>query len=44
MDASALYESPFTDYSSKGVDGVFSSDRVTHVVTILSEIRQHAAA
>ncbi len=27
MDASALYESPFVDYSSKGVDGLFNSVR-----------------
>jgi type I restriction enzyme R subunit len=44
MDAGALYESPFTDYNSKGVDGVFSPPHVTHFFSILSEIRQHALA
>jgi type I restriction enzyme, R subunit len=44
MDASALYESPFVDYSSKGVDGLFSSAQVDRLVSILNEVRQRAAA
>jgi type I restriction enzyme R subunit len=44
MDASALYESPFVDYSSKGVDGLFSTTQVDKLVSILEEVRQRAAA
>jgi type I restriction enzyme, R subunit len=44
MDASALYESPFVDYSSKGVDGLFSTAQVDKLVSILDEVRQRAAA
>jgi type I restriction enzyme R subunit len=43
VDASRLYESPFTDISPKGVEGVFPSDRVGELLGILTEIRQHAA-
>jgi hypothetical protein len=44
MDASALYESPFVDYSSKGVDGLFNTVQVDKLVSILNEVRQRAAA
>jgi type I restriction enzyme R subunit len=44
MDASALYESPFVDYSSKGVDGLFSAAQVDKLVSILDQVRQRAAA
>jgi type I restriction enzyme, R subunit len=44
MDASALYESPFVDYSSKGVDGLFSTAQVDKLVSILNDVRQRAAA
>jgi type I restriction enzyme R subunit len=44
MDASALYESPFVDYSSKGVEGLFNSSQVDKLFSILHEIRQRAAA
>jgi type I restriction enzyme R subunit len=44
MDASALYESPFVDYSSKGVDGLFNTAQVDKLVSILDEVRQRAAA
>ena len=44
MDASALYESPFVDYSSRGVDGLFSTAQVDRLVSILDEVRQRAAA
>ena len=32
MSAAQLYESPFTDYSTKGVEGIFNSEQVTHLV------------
>jgi type I restriction enzyme, R subunit len=44
MDASALYESPFVDYSTKGVDGLFNTVQVDKLVSILNEVRQRAAA
>jgi type I restriction enzyme R subunit len=44
MDASALYESPFTDISPRGPEGVFSPGQVDHLVSVLAEIRERAAA
>jgi type I restriction enzyme, R subunit len=43
-EASALYESPFTDFSPKGVEGVFDSAQVGQLLSVLSEICQRAAA
>jgi hypothetical protein len=44
MRAAQLYESPFTDYSPCGVEGVFDSAQVTQLLSILDNIRQPAAA
>ena len=44
MSAAQLYESPFTDFSPKGVEGVFSADQVVQLVGILDDIRQGAIA
>jgi type I restriction enzyme, R subunit len=44
VDPAILYESPFTDLSAKGIDGVFPSPEVTQIVGILAEIRQRALA
>jgi type I restriction enzyme R subunit len=44
MDASLLYESPFTDVSPRGPEGVFSPKEVDRLVEVLGEIRQRAAA
>lgn len=44
MTAAQLYESPFTDFSPKGVEGVFSSEQVAQLVGILNDIRTRAAA
>ena len=44
MSAAQLYESPFTDYSTKGVGGIFNSEQVTHLVRILDNIRERAIA
>jgi type I restriction enzyme R subunit len=44
MSAAQLYESPFTDYSPIGVEGVFSSEQVTQLVGILNEVRERATA
>ena len=44
LDASALYESPSVDYSSKGVDGLFNTAQVDKLISILDDVRQRAAA
>jgi len=41
---SRLYESPFTDINPRGPEGVFSSREVDTLVSVLKEIRGHAAA
>jgi type I restriction enzyme R subunit len=43
MEPSLLYESPFTDFSPRGVEGVFDSAEVTQLLSILTSIREHAA-
>jgi len=43
MTAAQLYESPFTDFSPKGVEGVFGSEQVLQLVGILKDIRNRAA-
>jgi type I restriction enzyme, R subunit len=43
MSAAQLYESPFTDFSPKGVEGVFGSEQVLQMVGILNDIRNRAA-
>jgi type I restriction enzyme, R subunit len=40
MSAAQLYESPFTDFSPKGVEGVFGSEQVLQLVGIIKDIRQ----
>ena len=44
MDPGLLYEPPFTDYSPKGLDGVFSDAEANEIVSILDGIRERAAA
>jgi len=43
MSASQLYESPFTDFSSRGVEGVFDSAQVIQLISILDSVRETAA-
>ena len=43
MEPSLLYESPFTDFSPRGVEGVFDPAEVTQLLSILTNIREHAA-
>ena len=42
MDPTALYESPFTDISPRGVEGIFASKEVEQLIGVLASIRQHA--
>ena len=42
MEPERLYESPFTDINSQGIEGVFPSASVDQIVGVLEEIRRHA--
>ena len=42
MTAGQLYESPFTDFSPRGVEGVFDSAQVNQLVSVLESIRETA--
>ncbi len=42
MSPAQLYESPFTDFSPRGVEGVFDAAEVTQLLVILEGIRQSA--
>jgi type I restriction enzyme R subunit len=44
MSPAQLYESPFTDFSPRGVEGVFDPAQVTQLLLVLESIRQTAAA
>lgn len=44
IDASQLYDSPFSDFSSRGVEGVFNPEQVTQIIAILDGVRARAAA
>lgn len=37
MEAARRYESPYTDLSPQGVDGLFSSEQVDKIISILDE-------
>ncbi len=42
MEIERLYESPYTDFSPQGVDGLFDSKQVDQLVSILEEVRKRA--
>jgi type I restriction enzyme R subunit len=44
MDAALLYEAPFTDLSSAGLDGVFQDSDADGIVAVLNGIRDAAVA
>jgi len=44
MEASRLYESPYTDFNPQGVDGIFNSKQVDQLISILDDVRQRAIA
>ena len=43
MEAGRLYESPFTDVHPYGPEGLFSSEEVNRLVSLLDEVRERAA-
>ncbi len=44
MSAELLYESPFTDITPQGPDGLFAPAQVSEIITLLNEVRKRAAA
>jgi type I restriction enzyme R subunit len=44
MDPKLLYESPFTDLDSKGVEGVFEHADVLQLVQVLRDVEPRVAA
>jgi type I restriction enzyme R subunit len=44
MPASLLYESPFTDLSPSGPEGLFTLEQVEELVGILADVRATATA
>ena len=44
MDPKLLYETPFTDFDSKGVEGVFEHPDVLHLVKILRDVEPRREA
>jgi type I restriction enzyme R subunit len=44
MDAAMLYQSPFTDITPRGPDGIFSSTQVDELVAAIEQVRRTAVA
>jgi type I restriction enzyme R subunit len=44
MDAAMLYESPFTDLTPRGPDGLFSSAQVDELLVAIEQVRRTAIA
>ncbi len=44
MDASLLYEFPFTDLTPQGPDGIFSSVQIDELMQLLDQVRATAIA
>ena len=42
LDPARLYETPFIDFSARGVDGLFSGDEVGQMISVLYDVRQRA--
>jgi len=39
-----LYETPFTDLSPKGVEGVFNPEQIAQIIAVLDGMRVRASA
>lgn len=44
MEDPAIYESPFTDLSPPGPDGLFTSAQVDELVAVLGKVRETSVA
>lgn len=44
MEASLLYESPFTDITPQGPDGLFTSEQVDELIEVLARVKATALA
>jgi type I restriction enzyme R subunit len=44
MDAALLYESPFTDLTPRGPDGLFSSAQLDELMDVPEQVRRTAIA
>ncbi len=44
MEAARLYESPFTDLTARGPDGLFSAPQVDELLAAIEQVRQRAIA
>ena len=44
VPAARFYESPFTDISPTGPDGLFTSDEVDQMIALLDQVRRNAGA
>jgi type I restriction enzyme R subunit len=44
MEAALLYESPFTDLTPRGPDGLFSSSEIDELMAVLENVRATAIA
>jgi type I restriction enzyme, R subunit len=44
INAAALYESPFTDITPRGPDGLFSSAEIDELIRVIDGVRAHAVA
>jgi type I restriction enzyme R subunit len=44
MDPKLLYETPFTDFDTNGVEGMFEHPDVIRLVQILRDVEARAAA
>jgi len=44
MAASLLYESPFTDLTPRGPEGLFSSAQLSQLMGVLDQVRRAAMA
>jgi type I restriction enzyme R subunit len=44
MNATLLYESPFTDITPRGPDGLFTKPQVQELLAILDQVRSAAIA